>query len=273
MSMHIPPRHDEPRYTKITDVKFWQSFHHAFNGIIYAARTQPNMRVHLAIAAIVLIATLVLRLERVYVIALVIVIALVLALELINTAVEAIVDLLTIAHHPLAKTAKDAAAGAVLIAALASVVVGYLVFYQGIIGGGTRVYTAVQNVPASVAFIVLALAAIAVIFAKALFRGPVAPAEPGKGLDSEHVLPSGISALQGGAVSGHTTLAFAAATLLALFYQKPLAAILAYFGALLVAQSRVEGRIHSLFQVIWGAVLGTLVALGIYLLVRPHIVL
>ncbi len=48
---------------------FWRSFHHAFEGIIYATRTQPNMRVHFLIAALVLLATLLLRLERVYVIA------------------------------------------------------------------------------------------------------------------------------------------------------------------------------------------------------------
>jgi diacylglycerol kinase (ATP) len=261
MSMQPHDQHHDQHhdYAQIEDVQFWRSFHHAFNGIIYAARTQFNMRLHLIIAALVLIATLVLRLERFYVVVIIVLIVLVLALELLNTAIEAIVDLLTVVHHPLAKTAKDAAAGAVLIAALGSVIIGYLVFYQGIISGGTRVFTAVQTVPANVAFIVLAVAAIAVVFAKA-FAGRRGPIE-------------GTSALQGGAVSGHTTLAFAAATLLALFYQKPLAALLGYFAAFLVAQSRVEGRIHSLFQVIWGAVLGTLVALAIYLLVHPHVVL
>jgi diacylglycerol kinase (ATP) len=177
----------------------------------------------------------------------------VLALELLNTAIEAIVDLLTVAHHPLAKTAKDASAGAVLIAALAAVVCGYLIFYQGITGGGARVYEAVAAVPANVAIIILSVSAIAVIFAKAW---------TGRG-----------SALQGGAVSGHAALAFAAATLLALLYQRPLAAILAYFIAFLTAQSRVESRIHSVFEVLWGGILGTLVALAIFVLVRGHVVL
>jgi len=145
------------------------------------------------IGAIVLASMLVLRLERVYVIAIVILIALVLALELVNTAVEAVVDLLTIAHHPLAKTAKDAAAGAVLIATMAAVVVGYLTFYNGIFAGGATVYTALAQVPANTVLVILAIVVIGTIFAKAF---------AGRG-----------SALQGGAVSGHAAMAFAVATI------------------------------------------------------------
>ncbi|HTX59608.1 MAG TPA: diacylglycerol kinase [Verrucomicrobiae bacterium] len=251
----MPNEPERPKhYVPIAESKVWRSFHHAFEGIMYATRTQPNMRAHFLIAALVLLATLILRLERFYVVEIVILIALVLALELLNTAIEAIVDLLTVTHHPLAKTAKDAAAGAVLVASIGAVISGYLIFYQGIIGGGTSVYAAVAAVPANIALIVLAVAAIVTIFAKA---------RVGRG-----------SALQGGAVSGHAALAFAGATMLAFFYQKPLAAILAYFLAFLVAQSRVEARIHTAFEVLWGAILGTIVALAIfclYLWVRPHL--
>jgi diacylglycerol kinase (ATP) len=201
----------------------------------------------------VILAALILRLGRDYVVDLVIIIAVVLALELLNTAVESIVDLLTVTHHPLAKTAKDAAAGAVLIASIAAVVVGYLIFYQGLINGGQRVYEAVASVPSNIAFVVLAVVAIATIFAKAWV---------GRG-----------SALQGGAISGHAALAFAAATLLAFLYQRPLAALLAYFVAFLVAQSRVEAKIHSTGEVVAGSVLGAVVALAVYLLARSHLVL
>jgi len=247
------PHPEEPHYARIAENRFWRSFHHAFEGIMYATRTQFNMRVHLAIAALVLVATLLLRLDRPYVIAVVVLIALVLSLELLNTAIEAIVDLLTVTHHPLAKTAKDAAAGAVLVGSIGAALAGYLIFYQGIISSGGRVFEAVEAVPANVALIVLAVVAIVTIFAKAWV---------GRG-----------SPLQGGAVSGHAALAFAVATMLALFYQKPLAALLAYFIAFLVAQSRVEARIHNGFEVLWGAVLGTVVAMALYVLVRPHVVL
>ncbi len=232
-------------------MRFWRSFNHAFAGIMYAARTQPNMRAHLIISLLVILAALILRLGRDYVVDLVVIIAVVLALELLNTAVESIVDLLTVTHHPLAKTAKDAAAGAVLVASVAAVVVGYLVFYQGLINGGQRVYEAVASVPSNIAFVVLTVVAIATIFAKAWV---------GRG-----------SALQGGAISGHAALAFAAATLLAFLYQRPLAALLAYFVAFLVAQSRVEAKIHSTGEVVAGSVLGTVVALAVYLLARSHL--
>ncbi|HEX4013590.1 MAG TPA: diacylglycerol kinase [Candidatus Cybelea sp.] len=243
----------EPQYLPIDRSHFLRSFHHAFEGIIYATRTQRNMRVHFLIAAVVLLATLVLRLDRLYVIATIGLVALVLSLELVNTAIESIVDLLVATHHPLAKNAKDAAAGAVLVAAVGAALAGYLIFYQGLMSSEARVFAAVQAVPANVALISLAVVAIATIFAKAWV---------GRG-----------SALQGGAVSGHAALAFAVATMLAFFYQKPLAAILGYFVAFLVAQSRVEARIHAPFEVFWGAVLGTLAALAIYVLVRPHVVL
>ncbi|MBV9402395.1 MAG: diacylglycerol kinase [Candidatus Eremiobacteraeota bacterium] len=252
-SEHHPHVHEAhgPGYKRITESKFWSSFHHAFSGIIYAAKTQPNMRVHLIIAAAVLIATLALRLERSYVIGIVILIALVLALELVNTAVEAIVDLLTVAHHPLAKTAKDAAAGAVLLATMAAVVVGYLAFYEGIFRSGARVYAALAQVPSNTVLVIVAVVVIGTIIAKALV---------GRG-----------SALQGGAVSGHSALAFCAATILSLYYQRPLVALLAFGLAALVAQSRVEAQIHNVAEVTWGAILGTAVTLAIYVAIRPHV--
>ncbi|HET9392784.1 MAG TPA: diacylglycerol kinase [Candidatus Rubrimentiphilum sp.] len=256
MTENLPPpsrEHPQPEYTRITESKFWGSFHYAFSGIMYATRTQANMRIHLLIAAAVLIVAMLLHLERIYIVALIVMIVIVLSLELFNTAIEAVVDLLTVAHHPLAKTAKDAAAGAVFIASVGAVLVGYLVFYQGIQQGGQRVYTAVASVPANVVLVMFGVVLIGTILAKA-FSGRGTP-------------------FQGGAVSGHTALAFAAATGLAVYFPRPLVWVLAYFVAFLVAQSRVEARIHSVFEVTWGAVLGSLLALAVFLLARPGIVL
>jgi diacylglycerol kinase (ATP) len=228
--------------------KFWDAFNNAFNGIMYATRTQPNMRVHLTVALLVLIAALMLRLERDYVVGLIVIVALVLGLELVNTSVETVVDMLTDEHHPLAKAAKDTAAGAVLVASIAAIIVGYLVFYQGIINGGQRVFTAVASVPTNIAFVGLAVVAIFTVFAKSW---------TGRG-----------TALRGGAISGHAALAFAAATLLAFFYQRPLAALLGYFVAFLAAQARVEAKIHTPGEATAGGLLGTVAALAIYLLAR-----
>ena len=103
------------------------------------------MRIHLIVGGAVLLATLYLRLQRVYVVCVIVLVAFVIALELLNTAIESVVDLMTVAHHPLAKIAKDTAAGAVLVATIASVIVGYLIFYEGITANANRVYTAVAR--------------------------------------------------------------------------------------------------------------------------------
>jgi diacylglycerol kinase len=108
--------------------QFLQAFRHAFAGLSYALATQWNMRVHVAAACLVVGAALWMRLSGPSVEALVLVIALVLTLELINTAIEALVDLQMPAPHPLAKVAKDCAAAAVLVAAAAAAVVGAVVF-------------------------------------------------------------------------------------------------------------------------------------------------
>ena len=134
---------------------------------MYATRTQPNMRIHLILGGAVLLATLYLRLQRVYVVCIIVLVALVVALELLNTAIESVVDLMTVAHHPLAKIAKDAAAGAVLVASVCAVVVGYLIFYEGITANTSRVYAALAQAPANIVFITLGIVAIGTIFAKA----------------------------------------------------------------------------------------------------------
>ena len=147
-----------PSVKLVREQGVFAAFHYAFEGIIYATRTQRNMRLHFVAAALVLAATLYLRLQRPYVIGIVVTVALVLAMELLNTAIESVVDLMTVAHHPLAKIAKDTAAGAVLVVAFGAVIVGYLTFYEGILAGGDRVYRAALALPANATPLLLAAA-------------------------------------------------------------------------------------------------------------------
>ncbi len=107
---------------------FWQSLAFAFSGVRRALQSQRNLRIHVAIAAAVVIAAFVLRINRSEWAIVVALIALVIGLELLNTAIEALVDLASPASHPLAKVAKDTAAGAVLVAALGSVAAGLIIF-------------------------------------------------------------------------------------------------------------------------------------------------
>ncbi|MFQ3663825.1 MAG: diacylglycerol kinase family protein [Chloroflexaceae bacterium] len=104
------------------------AFRYAFAGLGYLLRTQRNAQIHCLAGACAVALGVVLGIERWEWLALVITITLVLAAEGVNTAVEATVDLVTSARHPLAKIAKDVAAGTVLICAIGSVVVGCIIF-------------------------------------------------------------------------------------------------------------------------------------------------
>ena len=107
--------------------KFFRSFGYAVTGIVTASKEQ-NLRFHLCSAMIVIIAGIFTRLSITEWMILTIVMALVISAELINTAIERVVDLASPEIHPLAKDAKDIAAGAVLVFAVASVIIGLLIF-------------------------------------------------------------------------------------------------------------------------------------------------
>ena len=106
----------------------FDSFNYAFEGIIHVLRTQRNMRIHFAVAFVVIVAALIVNVTKLELIALLISITFVLIAEMLNSAVEAAIDIATTSFDPMAKLAKDVAAGAVLIATTNAIAVGYLVF-------------------------------------------------------------------------------------------------------------------------------------------------
>ncbi|PJN53500.1 hypothetical protein PAEVO_02170 [Paenibacillus sp. GM2FR] len=108
----------------------YRAFGCAMRGILTAVQTERNMKIHIAAALIVFIAAALLQLDRVSWLFLVLAIALVFIAELVNTAVEAVIDLISPEEHVLARVAKDTAAGAALVAAVFAVVIGILVFYE-----------------------------------------------------------------------------------------------------------------------------------------------
>ena len=105
-----------------------ESFGHAARGVRLVVATQPHARIHLVAAAAVALAAWLLDASALEWCALLLAIALVWACEAINTAIEFAVDLASPEHHPLAGKARDAAAGAVLLAAILAAVVGAIVF-------------------------------------------------------------------------------------------------------------------------------------------------
>jgi diacylglycerol kinase (ATP) len=225
-----------------------QSFNFAVEGIIHVLRTHRNMRIHFAIAVAVLIAALAVGVRRLELVALLIAISFVLIAEMLNTALEAGIDVATTSFDPLAKLAKDISAGAVLIATVNAVAVGYLVFVERIKDPSSRVLDKLREGPAELTLIALVLTTVIVIAAKA-YTGRGRP-------------------LSGGLPSGHAAVAFAgwmAATyILGDSTHWFLISSLTFIMALLVAQTRIESGIHSFLEVLYGGVLGALVTLVLF---------
>ncbi len=115
-------------YQETMDIrKFIKSFGYAIQGIV-TAMSEQNFRFHVLSAVIVVIAGLLTGLSIIEWIIIVLVITLVIGAEMFNTAIERVVDLVSPDYHPLAKQAKDIAAGAVLVFAACSVIIGILIF-------------------------------------------------------------------------------------------------------------------------------------------------
>lgn len=105
----------------------WHSFACSWRGIVYTFRTQRNLKIHAVISLAVIVIGLFLRLDALRWAVLILTMALVMAAELVNTAIESSVDLITESNQPLARVAKDAAAGAVFLSAIAAVIIGLLI--------------------------------------------------------------------------------------------------------------------------------------------------
>ncbi len=125
MSDSTPPdRHQQ----KSEQAKFIAGFGHAFRGLWYALRTQRNARVHVSIAILAILLGIVLHISAIEFAVVFVAIAGVFIAEMFNTVFELCVDLASPDYHPMAKIAKDVAAGAVLLSAMLAVVIGLFVF-------------------------------------------------------------------------------------------------------------------------------------------------
>ena len=114
--------------------KFINSFSYPIKGLRYAYKNEQNLAVDVGIALLVVIFGFLFRINKYEWAILVLTIGLVISCELINTAIEPVVDLVTEEYHPLAKVAKDTSAAAVLVFALVAIVVGLIIFVPKIIG-------------------------------------------------------------------------------------------------------------------------------------------
>lgn len=225
-----------------------ESFNSAIEGFLYVIKTQKNMRVHFLAAVMILLAAIYLHIPAEQIMILCCVISLVLILEMINTAMEHTIDMLTETFHPLARIIKDITAGAVLLSAVNAFVVGYLIFqYRMGLDIGKGLLRVLQS-PWHLTFIAVILVMALVVFAKLAFH---------KG-----------TPLRGGMPSGHAAFVFSCWAIISFISQNSLVIILSFIMAVLVARSRVKGRIHTVWEVVAGAVLGVLVTTFVFQLMR-----
>lgn len=113
--------------------RFIKSFHYALDGLVYAFKYEQNMLVHILATVVVVLLGILVKLSFIEWLIIFLIISLVIATELINTSIEAVVDLVTSVENPLAKIAKDTAASAVMIFSIAAVLIGLFIFVPKII--------------------------------------------------------------------------------------------------------------------------------------------
>lgn len=220
------------------------SFGFALNGLLYCLKTQRNMRIHTVAAFFIIMISLFAKLNKTDIIMLIFAISLVLICEMINTAIEKSIDLFTEKYHPLAKISKDVAAGAVFVASFNAVVIGYLVFFNEALSTTETVITKILKSDLHITTITILCILILVVLIKLRF--------------------SSRNILQGGMPSGHAAVAFSLVTAAALLSENVLVSLFAFLLGLLVVQSRVESKIHSILEVVFGATLGVLITLLVY---------
>lgn len=221
-----------------------ESFKYAIDGILDVFRTQKHMRFHFVTMVLVFLAALLLDMSKGDILILMFIISLVLVAEMFNTAIEAVVDMVVQSYHPLAKFAKDAAAGAVLIATVTAVLIGIMLSV-----GETSLSPLGRMRPEDPGSLmkvmvtgVLLLVVVTIV----------------------KVLGARGKLLKGGMVSGHTAAGFFLAATILFVSKSAIAAILGIIMALLIAQSRVEAKIHSIQEVITGALLAVLLTAAVY---------
>lgn len=223
-----------------------ESVNCAIEGLLWAAGTQRHMRWHLLAAVAVLLAAALYKVSPLEFILLTLAIILVLLAEMINTSVEVVVDMVSPEFHPLARRAKDVAAGAVLTASFGAAVIGYVVLSRPVFDHLGFALEALGRMPGELAI----LSGLTVILLVVLLKS-----RSGRG-----------TPLHGGMPSGHSAVAFSIATSIVLSGVGPVLGVLALAMAAMVSQSRLLVKIHSLREVIAGALLGVGVTFLFHLL-------
>ena len=216
--------------------KWLKSTNFAIEGILHAAKTQRHLRYHFFSAAFVLFLSYLLGITRIEFIIISLAVIIVISSEMLNSAVEVVVDLLSPEYSEKARVAKDIAAGAVLITAFGAAVLGYIILYPYLKSLFVDGFSIAQHSTEEITLIAIILVMILVIITKSYF-GTGHP-------------------LRGGMPSGHSALAFSIWVSATYITENFLVSLLSFILAVWIAQSRVAVKIHTAWEVILGALMG-----------------
>lgn len=232
---------------KMKNEGFLDAWKNAINGIIYATTTQGNIKRQLIIAVLVVIISLFFDLSKAEFLIFMFTIVLIIFAEMVNTAIETVVDLYTDLYHPKAKIAKDVAAGGVVITAINAVIVAYFLFFDKISNIGLEF---IRNIASSPVHLAFASVIITIIGILALIA--IATTNKHKILNKRFI------------PSGHAALGFAANTIIWLTTDNVVIITLSLVLSILLAESRIESNKHKLSEVVFSSCVGIMLVLIIY---------
>ena len=217
---------EKAKKERLGNSNFIDAWRNAINGIIYATTTQLSKAEFL-----IFMFTIVL----------------ILFAEMVNTAIETVVDLYTDLYHPKAKIAKDVAAGGVVITAINALIVAYFLFFDKVSDIGLQFIRNIISSPIHLAFSTVIIVVIAILSLVAM-----ATTNKHKFLNKKFM------------PSGHTALSFAANTIIWLITDNIVVLTLSLIMAILVSESRIEAKKHTLSEVVFSASVGIIAVLVIY---------
>jgi diacylglycerol kinase (ATP) len=228
--------------------KWADSANHAIEGILFAAKNERHLRYHLYAAVMVLLLSYVLGVPRLEFLVILVAVILVMLAEMVNTAMEYLVDMVSPEYSEKARTAKDVSAGAVFITAVGSAVVGCIILFPHL----ERTFESGMQIARHTASEIALLSVITVSIAVVIIKSGLGKGHP----------------LRGGMPSGHSAIAFSLWLMITFMTESFSVSAIGLILASLIAQSRVAVLAHTPLEVIMGALLGIGITLGCFLIFR-----
>ncbi len=234
-------KHKDKKYTPQT---WTESLNVAIEGIILATKTERNMRIHFIVALSAILLALFLRLSKIDLLLIFISAFFVLFAETINTSIEYLSDYISEEKSLKMAAVKNLAAGAVLLSAFGSFIVGYEIFSKYLYYMIYYILNMMRTSGSDISIVVISFVFVAIIAIKALFN---------KG-----------TPLRGGLPSGHSAIAFSIWLIVSFLTLNPIVSLLTFILALLIAFSRINSGTHTRLEVFVGSLIGVLITALIF---------